>query len=364
MLAGLLCAIWAFGIAGMAGFHLDPLTVVLAFLITARCISHSVQFVVRFDYEVAGGVEPYQAARIAMLGLIKPGLLGVATDAAGIMVVVLAPIPLLQKVAIIGGVWVSSIIICGIVQIPVMLSWSRRPRKYAHPVDVSPILRKILSLAIYIITTRARYAVAIGFLVIFVVSGIYAFKLSVGDTRPGSPILWPDSSYNLDATAINENFPGTDRMFVVIAGKKYDAMREPVVLDYMDNFQSFMEAQPEVGGSLSIADVLPKIRVMLREGNPLYRGYGTSVPENSELIYIYLAGTEPGDMDRYCDPQFENAAVTFMLKDHKGDTIRTAIARVKEFAARHPIPGGRLPPRRRAGRGLRSGQRGDPCQPV
>ena len=245
-----------------------------------------------------------------------------------------------------------------------MLSWSRRPRKYAHPVDVSPILRKILSLAIYIITTRARYAVAIGFLVIFVVSGIYAFKLSVGDTRPGSPILWPDSSYNLDATAINENFPGTDRMFVVIAGKKYDAMREPVVLDYMDNFQSFMEAQPEVGGSLSIADVLPKIRVMLREGNPLYRGYGTSVPENSELIYIYLAGTEPGDMDRYCDPQFENAAVTFMLKDHKGDTIRTAIARVKEFAARHPIPGGRLPPRRRAGRGLRSGQRGDPCQPV
>ena len=87
----------------MAGFHLDPLTVVLAFLITARCISHSVQFVVRFDYEVAGGVEPYQAARIAMLGLIKPGLLGVATDAAGIMVVVLAPIPLLQKVAIIGG---------------------------------------------------------------------------------------------------------------------------------------------------------------------------------------------------------------------------------------------------------------------
>lgn len=339
MLAGLLCAIWAFGIAGMAGFHLDPLTVVLAFLITARCISHSVQFVARFDYEVAGGAEPYQAARISMLGLIKPGLLGVATDAAGIMVVILTPIPLLQKVAIIGGVWVSSIIICGIIQIPLMLSWSRRPRKYAHPIDVSPILRKILSLAIYIITTRLRYAVAIGFLVIFVVSGIYAFKLSVGDTRPGSPILWPDSSYNLDATAINENFPGTDRMFVVIAGKKYDAMREPVVLDYMDNFQSFMEAQPEVGGSLSIADVLPKIRMMLREGNPRYRGYGTSVPENSELIYIYLAGTEPGDMDRYCDPQFENAAVTFMLKDHKGDTIRTAIARVKEFAARYPIPG-------------------------
>ncbi|MDI6777052.1 MAG: MMPL family transporter [Syntrophales bacterium] len=339
MMAGLLCAIWAFGIAGMAGFHLDPLTVVLGFLITARCISHSVQFVARFDYEVAEGAEPHVAARTAMLGLIKPGLLGVATDAAGILVVILTPIPLLQKVAIIGGVWVGTIAICGIVQIPVLLSWSRRPRKYAHPIDIAPILRKILSVPIRIITTRWRYPVVIGFLVIFVVSGIYAFKLKVGDTRPGSPILWSDSQYNLDAAAVNKNFEGSDRMFVVIASEKYDAMREPVILDYMDYFQNFMEAQPEVGGSLSLADALPKIRTLLREGNPRYKEYGADVPENSELVYIYLAGTEPGDIDRYVDPQFENAAVTFMIKDHKGDTIRTAIARVKEFAAKHPIPG-------------------------
>jgi len=339
MMAGLLSAIWAFGVAGMAGFHLDPLTVVLAFLITARCISHSVQFVSRFDFEIAGGMEPFKAARLAMLGLIKPGLLGVATDAAGIMVVVLTPIPLLQKVAIIGGVWVSTIAVCGIVQIPLLLSWSRRPRKYAHPIDVFPILRKILSLAIHIISTRWRYTVASGFLVIFVVSGFYAFKLKVGDTRPGSPILWPDSSYNIAADKMNIKFAGTDRLFVVIATKRYDAIREPVILDYMDYFQNFMESQPEVGGSLSLADALPKIRTMLREGNPRYKEYGANIPENSELIYIYQAGTEPGDIDRFVDPQFQNAAVHFMVKDHKGDTIRATIARVKEFAAKHPIPG-------------------------
>ena len=42
---GVVSAIWALGAAKLMGFHLDPLVIVVAFLITAQAISNSVQLV-------------------------------------------------------------------------------------------------------------------------------------------------------------------------------------------------------------------------------------------------------------------------------------------------------------------------------
>lgn len=340
LIAGVVSCIWALGSARLLGFQMDPLVIVVAFLITARAISHSVQLVTHFDDQIGEGADTTEAAaRASLLALFKPGMLGVIADAGCMLSVLLTPIPLLHKVAIIGTIWVLTIAISAVLLTPLLLSWARMPKGYAHPINVFSLLGGIIAVAIRFATTRARYVVVAAVAVIFVASGLYALNLKVGDTLPGSPLLRTDSSYNRAATAINQKFEGTDRMFIVIASKEYDAMRKPANLDYMDYFQNFMESQPEVGGSLSLADALPKIRVAVREGNPRYKEYGTDMAENSELIYVYLAGTEPGDIDRYVDPEFQNGAVTLMVKDHKGDTIRSTVARVKEFAAKHPIPG-------------------------
>ncbi|HEY6896564.1 MAG TPA: MMPL family transporter, partial [Rhodocyclaceae bacterium] len=62
LVAGVLSAIWALGAAKLMGFHLDPLVIVVAFLITAQAISNSVQLVSRFDDEVAHGASSAAAA--------------------------------------------------------------------------------------------------------------------------------------------------------------------------------------------------------------------------------------------------------------------------------------------------------------
>ncbi len=339
LLAGVISAVWALGCASLFGFNMDPLVVVVAFLITARCISHSVQFITHFDDAVKRGVtDRMAAAKDTMFELFKPGMLGIVTDGACMVGVVLTPIPLLQKISIVGALWVGTIIFSVMVLTPALLSFTKAPkREYVHPLNVEPLMRFILNLAVKAVVTRFRYVVLIGTVILFVLSGLYAFNLQVGDAKPGSPILWPDHDYNLDQDAINNNFEGSDRMFVVVAGPKREALKEPAILKNMDMFQRFMESQDEIGGSLSLADVLPKMRLILREGNPRYKEFGVTVNENAELIYMFVSGTEPGDMDRYADPLYQAGAVTLFFRDHQGQTIRTAIARVKEFNAEHTI---------------------------
>jgi hypothetical protein len=100
-----------------------------------------------------------------------------------------------------------------------------------------------------------------------------------------------------------------------------------------------MEAQPEVGGSISLADILPQVKRVLREGNPMYQELGQSGEENAELMYMFVSGSDPGDMDRYADADAKHGAVTLFFRDHQGETIRTAVARVRDYVAEHPIKG-------------------------
>ncbi|MBI5921818.1 MAG: MMPL family transporter [Betaproteobacteria bacterium] len=338
LLAGLISCLWALGISSILKYNLDPLVIVVAFLITARSISHSVQLVTRFDYEVAHGMESaLAAAKVSMSALFKPGMLGVIADAGCMIVVVLTPIPLLQKVAVIGSVWVMTIAVSAVILTPVLLSWVKRPEGYAHPIDISRPLMWVLDLATAIVTSRWRFFVIVLTVVVFVVSGIYSFNLKVGDANPGSPILWADSQYNQDAHAINKQFQGSDRMFVVIAGKQDDTLMKPKVLNDIVGLQKFLEVLPEVGGTISIADVIPAIKGILREGNPRYREFGNSANENGELMYVLQSGTEPGDIDRFTDARYRNGAVTIFFRDHQGETIRTAISRVKEYFENNPL---------------------------
>lgn len=328
----LVTGIWALGIANILGLNFDPLAVVIAFLITARVTSHCVQAVTRFEGMVAEGAQSsIVAAQSSLAELWKPGILSVITDAGGILVVVFAPIPLLQKTALIGAIWVLCIGVTGVVLTPVLLSWVPDPRPRRHRLDLNPLLDRSLTTYARLTTGPNRYVILGTVVLVLLVCGGLATRISVGDAKPGSPLLWPDSPYNQAMAAINEGFLGTDRMFVVVAGEADGAMKEPSVLNGMAEFQRHVEMQPEVGGAVSIADLLPAVYSTLNEGNPRFLEIGGDSAINGELLYMYMAGSEPGDLDRFSDVNYRNGAITIFLRDHRGSTIRTAIDRIKAY---------------------------------
>lgn len=345
LLAGVVSAIWALGICRLLNIHFEPLVIVVAMLITSRAVSHSVQIVNRFDDELQllppGFDVSRIAARVALSDLFRPGMLGVIADAACMAVVALSPIPMLQKLTVLAVVWVLTLTVSAVILTPVMLSYIRNPHSMAHPFDCLPALRKVLDLAVRVSLSRSRYVVLCFSLLAVVCAGIYSLNLKIGDANPGSPILWPESTYNRDSAAINDRFEGVDRMFVVLGDDgKPGLVKTSEALHAMNAFQRFIEAQPEVGGSISIADVLPHVNSSLREGNPRYLELGDSDATNASLVAMLDSVSEPGDISRFADNHYANASVTLMFRDRQGETIRTAVARVKEFIDTHPLAEG------------------------
>lgn len=345
LLAGAVSAIWALGICHLLRINFEPLVIVVAMLITSRAVSHSVQIVNRFDDELellpAGAGVSRIAARVALADLFRPGMLGVIADAACMAVVALSPIPMLQKLTVLSVVWVSTLTVSAVILTPVMLSWIRKPHGYAHPFDCLPLLRRVLDLSVRITLSRGRYLVLACSLLVVICAGLYALNLKIGDANPGSPILWPNAQYNRDSAAINARFEGVDRMFIVLGDDAQPGLvKSNEALHAMSRFQRFIEAQPEIGGSQSLADVLPQVNASLREGNPRYLELSDSDSINASLVAMLDSVSEPGDMDRFSDAKYANASVTLMFRDRQGETIRTAVSRIQEFIAANPLSAG------------------------
>ena len=102
-LGAIVQSIWGLGMVGFLGYNLDPLILVIPLLISSRAISHSVQMTERYFEDLQESGDTIHAAETAFRDLFLPGLIGVIADAGGILVLAVAMIPLVHKLALYGS---------------------------------------------------------------------------------------------------------------------------------------------------------------------------------------------------------------------------------------------------------------------
>jgi predicted RND superfamily exporter protein len=331
----IISAIWGIGFLSWLGHNFDPLVIVVPFIISARALSHSVQMVKRYIEEYVNKKDKIAAATATFTGLFKPGVLAIVTDAAGVLLVWTTHIPLLEKLAIMGGYWVISILVSDMLFNPIFLSFLPAP-KLGKTEKKSWLESMLAGIARMCLGWQRNVILGIT-VVVFVIGFFFAQNLVVGDVHPGTPMLWPDSKYNLDTDRIAEKFRNTEEFTVIVEGESRDAIKDPKVLLTMEAFQRHMESIPEVGATSSLADLLPGIISILHSSDPKWE----LVPENKrdagfflEMIY---SSSEPGDLVRFVTIDSQTANITMYLKDHKGETLRKVVEHAREFIEANPV---------------------------
>lgn len=322
-------AIWGIGFLGLMGYNFDPLVIVVPFIISARALSHSVQVVERYMEEFEEKKERSLAALGTFKGLFGPGMVAIVTDAAGVFLVYTTPIPLLQKLAVMGGFWVLSIIISDLIFNPILLSYLPAP-KWGVKTNKGMLYKVLTRVGAWGFGWQ-KWVVLGTTSVILVIGFMFIRLLVIGDVHPGTPMLWPDSKYNQDTDKIAQKFGNTEILSVVVEGKDRNSIKTPEVLKTMEAFQKHMEALPEVSSSSSIVDYLPSIISILHGSDPKWEIIPDNPMESGFFLEMIYSNSEPGDLVRFVTIDSQNANITLYLTDHKGETLRKVIASAKEF---------------------------------
>ena len=339
LISALITFIWGTGFTALLGYNFEPLILVVPFLIAARTISHSIQFRERFFEELERHGDKEKAAVESAAGLIMPGSVSIVTDAVGLTVLLVAPMPILTKLAIAGSFWVLSNIVTVVILDPILCCYFPAPRQVAKGGEGHWLEAPLRAVARFCVGPAGRFVTVAGFALVIVWSLYWYQFLTVGDSRPGSPLLWPDAPYNQSVGHINEKFQGTDHLYVIVEGQRESIMKSPQVLEKIEAFQRHMLRSPHVGASDSLVDLTRQINTVLHYNDPRWGLLPQSSDEVGGILMVAEHGSEPGDFDRWVNYNFQHGRVTFFLYDHQGDTLRNVIDRASRFIEENTLEG-------------------------
>lgn len=331
MLGIVLTTIWGLGILGLLGYNLDPLMMVVPFLISARAMSHGIQLVERYYHELDLTHNKSVAARTTFETLFRPGSLGVISDAIGLLLISLGSVPINDKLAVYASLWAGSVIVTVLIAVPVMLEVLPQPRdteiRHGFLRRVMPLVSKISCTQTGAVTTLVFVTVLYG------VGGYLSSKVQIGEAEPGSPLLYPDHDYNVSSKAINTLFPGSEELFIIAHTDKKSGLKKPEVIRALANFQNHMLQDPDLGGAKGLPNLITQVNRIIHNDDPRWLTFPRDEAETGGLMFMYMMSSPvPGALLEFIDTDEQNANMVFYYKDHRGETIRRAIYRVKEWA--------------------------------
>lgn len=331
LLGIVLSTTWGLGILSILGYNLDPLTLVVPFLISARAMSHGIQLVERYYTELEHTDDNQKAARNTFDSLFRPGSLGVVSDAIGLLLIALGSVPINTKLAHYASLWAFMVIFVVLIFIPLMLYVLPKPK--ARKSSQSAVDSLLPRLANSLGSRKGASSILLLF-ALFMLGGSYLSSwVQVGESESGSPILYPDHDYNISSKKINDNFPGSEEMFIVAETEKNGGIKRPDVLRALDDFQNYMLYDPELGGAKGVPDLIKQVNRIFHNNDPRWAVIPDSDAYVGGLMFAYMASSPvPGAEKEFIDTDERQANMVFYYKDHKGETIRRAIHRVKEWS--------------------------------
>ncbi|KAB2928037.1 MAG: MMPL family transporter [Dechloromonas sp.] len=326
--------VWQFGALRLLGFGLDPLAVLVPFLVFAIGVSHGVQqinFIVR---ELAHGKTTEQAARASFSGLLIPGVLALVTAFVSFITLILIPIPMVRELAITASLGVFFKITTNLAMLPIAASYFTFDKAYADKAMVKRDKRArwLRSLA-RVAEPKNALLVILATTAIFAVSVWQSSDRVVGTLQPGAPELRPEARFNRDAVAISDNYDtGLDWLTVIFEAPP-ESCDNVALGGYQDRFVWELQNTEGVLSAISFSGLLRTYNEGYNEGNPKMNAVPID-PAN----YAALA-TEIGRLRGYMKKDCSMTAVHLFLTDHKATTINRVIAKVKDFRAANTLDG-------------------------
>ncbi len=345
-IAAITTFIWGLGFTGWWGIYFDPLVLVIPMIITARAVSHTVQMAERFfeDYEIILPMmdnDPekakVEAATVAMAELIVPGSLGIVTDFAGLLVILITTIPQLRDLAFFGSFWVLCILATVEILHPVMICFLPPPHSGEH--YLPPFMVKLLSAAGRLATgPRSKYAIAGTTLGLLVVSTYITVNYStIGEARPGSPLLWPEHEFNVATTEIAERFGGVSSLVVYSAGDRANSSADGEPIHRKEDFERWMKTDTNLGATVSLVPFIRGSWQINHYGDPKWYFVPGDTATVRSIIFQLQTNGPPGFLRPYMTDDGKDSNIQFFYPDSKGETIRQAVHAAETFIEANPI---------------------------
>ena len=325
--------VWQFGILKLLGYGLDPLAILVPFLVFAIGVSHGVQQINLITAEISKGSSSDEAARASFRGLLIPGSMALVTDLVGFGTLYFIPIQMIQELAITASIGVALKILTNLVMLPVMVSFFKIDDGFAARAAKARETRiRIMQTIGNVANPKAAIVIVFLAIALFVTAFIQSQDRHVGALHAGSPELRKEARYNEDSRAIADKFALGLNLLTVIVETPAEACINYPYMKYLNEFSWYLRNVEGVSLVLSLPYVTRQSSAGFNEGNLKWQ----ALPRNKYALVQSVApiGTSTGLLDEDC----RLLTQLIFLDDAKATTIERVTKAIKTFRDEQPSP--------------------------
>ena len=337
VLCSVVAVIWQLGSLVVLRYGIDPIGLLVPFLIFAIGVSHGVQKISAAADAALAGLDSEAAARRVFRQLLMPAVVALLADLVGFVTILLIPVQVIREMAITASIGVAIVILTDLVLLPVLVSYVHFDPGYRGRVERRQ--RQLAALWHHLSALTAR-GPALAIIVIAALLGVAGWwkgrETPIGDTQAGVPELRANSRYNRDNDLITTRFSiGVDVLTAIVESQQPLCVSHDLMTG-VDRFAWHMRNVAGVQDVITLPFIAKVAIAGWNEGSLKWR----SIPrEQTQLTQStrYIE-TSTGLLNENCDV----IPVMMFLTDHRAATIARAVAAVKEWRARNPLPGAQV----------------------
>ncbi|HYL70684.1 MAG TPA: MMPL family transporter, partial [Candidatus Dormibacteraeota bacterium] len=222
VLCSVIAVIWQLGALVLLRYGIDPIGLLVPFLIFAIGVSHGVQKISAVSDAAFAGLDSMEAARRTFRQLLVPAVVALLADLVGFVTILMIPVQVIREMAITASVGVAIVILTDLVLLPVMVSYVHFDAGYHARVERRQQRLGLLWRQLAAVTARGPALAIVALAALLAVVGWWwGRETPIGDTQAGVPELRPDSRYNRDNDVITTKFSiGVDVLTAIVESRQ------------------------------------------------------------------------------------------------------------------------------------------------
>jgi hypothetical protein len=319
------------GMIPLLGWKVHTVTILLPVILLAVANDYGIHLLARYqeDNTPESNATSHELAQRGVIELTRPVLATGITTVFGMLCLLSHMIIPAKQLGVLAAAGVAFAMVGSIVFIPALLAILPRAKPILNKKAAGGLTERLLGVTARWVA-RSPKAILVGCVVVAVTMGIGTTRIVV-DTNPMS--FYQRSEPIWRATnLLNEHLGGWAAVSVMVEGD----IKDPKVLQQIDDLEQHLKKNPSVGTTSSIADVMKKMNEVMHDGDPAFN----KVPETRELVAQYLllysmSGSED-DFKKLVDFEYKHAQVIAKVTDSGTKAATDVIDYTKAYIAQHP----------------------------
>lgn len=309
----------------MISILVPPLLMVLGFTYSVYVVSEYSQIRRQPDSYVS-------AVKTTLEHITLPVIMAGLTTMAGFVSLMVNPIPAIQEFGLFATIGVIYLTLLSITVTPALIRLlDRNPEPWksaGKPSKTHGFDRFVEWIAHFDLKHRNR--IFAGAVIIFLVACVGMTKIHVSTEAITN--FSKDSEVRAGFEAINAKLGGANAFSIVVEANHQGAFKDPANLEALKDLQIWLMKQPEIGGTISIADYLMQVNQALHDNDPAFY----HIPDSQRLISQLLFLSSSEELNRIVDSRYDTANIIVRSNVINSDRLSALVDRISDHLKEFP----------------------------